>query len=93
MSIIQRTAFHANMKSCPVQYERQRKSFTHIEHHIGVAGRLQSSLLHIYFPGLTVRILYHFTLQRSVAESYPIYDKNSAEITVLMLCEKKLYPV
>ena len=62
------------MKSCPVQYERQHKSFTHIEHHIGVAGRLQSSLLHINFPGLTVRILYQFTLQRSVTETYPMRD-------------------
>ena len=59
MSIIQRTAFHANMKSCPVLYERQHKSFTNIEHHIGVAGRLQSSLLHIYFPGFRVRIPVH----------------------------------
>ena len=59
MSIIQRTAFHANMKSCPVQYERQHKSFTHIEHHTGVAGRLHSSLLRIYFPGFTVRMAVH----------------------------------
>ena len=64
MSIIQRTAFHANMKSCPVRYERQHKSFTDIEHHIGVAGRLHSSLLRIYFPGFTVRIPVH-TAKRS----------------------------
>ena len=49
--IIHRTVFHANMESYPVQYERQHKSFTHIEHHIGVAGWLHSSLLRIYFPG------------------------------------------
>ena len=57
--IIHRTVFHANMKSYPVQYERQHKSFTHIEHHIGVAGRLHSSLLRIYFPGFTVLIPIH----------------------------------
>ena len=59
MSIMQRTAFHANMKSCPVRYERQHKSFTHIEHHTGVAGRLHSSLLRICFRGFTVRIPVH----------------------------------
>ena len=59
MSIIQQTAFHANMKSCPVRYERQHKSFTHIEHHTGVAGRLHSSLLRICFRGFSVRIPVH----------------------------------
>ena len=54
-----RTVFHANMKSYPVRYERRHKSFTHIEHHIGVAGRLHSLLLRIYIPGFRVRIPVH----------------------------------
>ena len=66
------------MKSYPLQYERQHKSFTNIEHHIGVAGRLHSSLLRIYFPGFMVRILYQFTLQRRLAETYPICDDRSS---------------
>ena len=59
MAIIHWTAFHASIKSYPVQYERQHKSFTHIKHHTGVAGWLHSSLLRIYFPGFTVRIPVH----------------------------------
>ena len=95
------------MKSYPVQYERQHKLFTHIEHHIGVAGRLHSSLLRIFFPGFTVRIAVHTAKKcgRKLSDIYMTIEvqdrrgvallryKNSVEITVLMLCEKKLFPV